>query len=60
MNNLFNFKHIRGDFFGGLTAGIVALPLALAFGTSRYRMGGCWELGWITPCQFGFQAMALG
>ena len=28
------FKHIRGDFFGGLTAGIVALPLALAFGVS--------------------------
>lgn len=28
----FNFKHIRGDLFGGITAGIVALPLALAFG----------------------------
>lgn len=27
-----NFKFTRGDFFGGLTAGIVALPLALAFG----------------------------
>ncbi len=26
------FKNIRGDFFGGITAGIVALPLALAFG----------------------------
>lgn len=26
------FKITRGDFFGGLTAGIVALPLALAFG----------------------------
>ena len=26
------FKFTRGDFFGGLTAGIVALPLALAFG----------------------------
>jgi len=25
-------KFTRGDFFGGLTAGIVALPLALAFG----------------------------
>ncbi|MCK4492763.1 MAG: SulP family inorganic anion transporter, partial [Methylococcales bacterium] len=23
---------LRGDFFGGLTAGVVALPLALAFG----------------------------
>lgn len=30
----FDFKHIKGDFFGGLTAGIVALPLALAFGVS--------------------------
>ncbi len=28
------FSHFRGDFFGGLTAGIVALPLALAFGVS--------------------------
>jgi len=27
-----NFKFTKGDFFGGLTAGIVALPLALAFG----------------------------
>lgn len=26
------FKHIKGDFFGGITAGIVALPLAMAFG----------------------------
>ena len=26
------FKHLRGDLFGGITAGIVALPLALAFG----------------------------
>ncbi len=28
------FKNLRGDAFGGLTAGIVALPLALAFGVS--------------------------
>lgn len=28
----FDSKHLKGDFFGGLTAGIVALPLALAFG----------------------------
>ena len=26
------FSNIRGDLFGGITAGIVALPLALAFG----------------------------
>ena len=29
---MITLKHLRGDFFGGLTAGIVALPLALAFG----------------------------
>ncbi|WP_298951900.1 SulP family inorganic anion transporter [uncultured Nonlabens sp.] len=26
------FKHFKGDLLGGLTAGVVALPLALAFG----------------------------
>ncbi len=26
------FKNLRGDLFGGVTAGIIALPLALAFG----------------------------
>jgi len=28
----FDLSNLRGDLFGGLTAGIVALPLALAFG----------------------------
>ncbi|MEM6710033.1 MAG: SulP family inorganic anion transporter [Pseudomonadota bacterium] len=28
----FDFSNMRGDVYGGLTAGIVALPLALAFG----------------------------
>ena len=28
----FDFGHLRGDIYGGVTAGIVALPLALAFG----------------------------
>ena len=30
----FELNNLRGDFFGGLTAAIVALPLALAFGVS--------------------------
>jgi len=34
MKKYFDVKHLRGDIFGGLTAGIVALPLALAFGVS--------------------------
>ncbi len=32
MKNFFTFKYFKGNLFGGLTAGIVALPLALAFG----------------------------
>ena len=31
-NNI--FSNIKGDAFGGITAGIIALPLALAFGVS--------------------------
>ena len=29
-------KNIKGDLFGGITAGIVALPLALAFGIQAF------------------------
>src|SRR5690606_38981496 len=29
---MFDLTHVRGDLFGGITAGVVALPLALAFG----------------------------
>ncbi|MGF1602529.1 MAG: SulP family inorganic anion transporter [Thermosynechococcaceae cyanobacterium] len=32
--NTIHFRNWRGDLFGGLTAAIVALPLALAFGVS--------------------------
>ena len=32
--NRLHFHNLRGDLFGGLTAAIVALPLALAFGVS--------------------------
>ena len=32
--NGLHFKNIRGDLFGGITAAVVALPLALAFGVS--------------------------
>ncbi|WP_017307099.1 SulP family inorganic anion transporter [Spirulina subsalsa] len=33
INNI-HFRHWRGDLFGGVTAAIVALPLALAFGVA--------------------------
>ena len=29
-------KNLKGDLFGGVTAGIVALPLALAFGIQAF------------------------
>ena len=32
MKDLFNPKTLKGDIFGGVTAAVVALPLALAFG----------------------------
>ncbi|MEZ5914437.1 MAG: SulP family inorganic anion transporter [Parvularculaceae bacterium] len=32
IQNRFNFANLRGDIMGGVTAGVVALPLALAFG----------------------------
>jgi len=33
---ILDFSHLRGDIFGGVTAGIVALPLALAFGAGVF------------------------
>ncbi|MEO0884284.1 MAG: SulP family inorganic anion transporter, partial [Pseudomonadota bacterium] len=35
-NPIFDFSHLRGDLYGGLTAGIVALPLGLAFGAGVF------------------------
>ncbi|MEE4300703.1 MAG: SulP family inorganic anion transporter [Pseudomonadales bacterium] len=32
MSRFLDFSNLRGDVYGGITAGIVALPLALAFG----------------------------
>jgi SulP family sulfate permease len=32
--NLINFDNLKGDIFGGVTAAIVSLPLALAFGVA--------------------------
>lgn len=36
---IFDFSNLRGDIFGGVTAGIVALPLALAFGAGVFPPG---------------------
>jgi len=32
LSNFYDLKNLKGDFTGGLVAGVVALPLALAFG----------------------------
>lgn len=32
LTNRIHFRNIRGDLFGGLTAAVIALPMALAFG----------------------------
>lgn len=52
-----NFKLTKGDFFGGLTAGIVALPLALAFGV---QSGLGPAAGLYGAIFLGFFAAALG
>ena len=36
----FHLKNVRGDILGGLTAAVVALPLALAFGNAALGPGG--------------------
>tara|TARA_B100000965_G_scaffold2244_1_gene1759 strand:+ start:1577 stop:3310 length:1734 start_codon:yes stop_codon:yes gene_type:complete len=38
--NGFHLRNIRGDVLGGLTAAVVALPLALAFGNAALGPGG--------------------
>ncbi|MBN2463645.1 MAG: hypothetical protein JXB43_08640, partial [Dehalococcoidia bacterium] len=35
-SNLRLFANLRGDLFGGITASIVALPLAIAFGVAAF------------------------
>ncbi|MGB5914230.1 MAG: SulP family inorganic anion transporter [Phormidesmis sp.] len=34
ITNQINFRNVRGDLFGGLTAAVIALPMALAFGVA--------------------------
>jgi SulP family sulfate permease len=34
LTNTIHFKNVQGDIFGGLTAAVIALPMALAFGVA--------------------------
>jgi sulfate permease, SulP family len=62
MAAIFDKQHLKGDIFGGITAGVVAIPLALAFGVSSglgaiYGLYGAFALGIVaallggTACQ---------
>lgn len=57
MKDIFDKRTLKGDIFGGITAGIVAIPLALAFGVSSglgaiYGLYGAFALG-IVAAIFG-------
>ncbi|NNE55747.1 MAG: SulP family inorganic anion transporter, partial [Flavobacteriales bacterium] len=58
-------KHIKGDIFGGITAGVVALPLALAFGNSsglgpEYGLYGAMILGFVAALLGGTETQVSG
>jgi len=54
----FNFSNLKGDLFGGVTAGIVALPLAVAFGVTAFA--DLQELGVENASVIGAQAGLYG
>ncbi|MEM7716682.1 MAG: SulP family inorganic anion transporter [Cyanobacteria bacterium P01_A01_bin.68] len=54
-----HFRNLRGDLFGGLTAAIVALPLALAFGVSVSPEDGA-VMGLYGAVLIGFFAALFG
>lgn len=55
----FEPKALKGDIFGGLTIGVVALPLALAFGVSSGLEGGA-QAGLYSAIIMGFMAAIFG
>ena len=55
--NRINFNNLRGDLFGGLTAAVIALPMALAFGVAS---GAGPEAGLYGAILIGFFAALFG
>ncbi|MEL6816028.1 MAG: SulP family inorganic anion transporter [Cyanobacteria bacterium J06598_3] len=55
--NRIHFRNIRGDLFGGLTAAVIALPMALAFG---FASGAGPEAGLYGAIVVGFFAALFG
>ena len=57
LTKYFDLSNIRGDVMGGLTAGVVALPLALAFGEASGAdpIAGLWGIFWLfLSCAKGY------
>lgn len=57
ITNQINFRHFRGDLFGGVTAAVIALPMALAFGVAS---GAGPEAGLYGAVIVGFFAALFG
>ncbi len=57
ITNVINFSNIKGDVFGGITAAVIALPMALAFGVAS---GAGPEAGLYGAVLVGFFAALFG
>lgn len=57
--NSIRSPHVRGDLFGGLTTGVVAIPLALAFGVASGMENGA-QAGLYSAILLGFMAALFG
>lgn len=57
LTNRINFNNLRGDVFGGVTAAVIALPMALAFGVAS---GAGPEAGLYGAVLVGFFAALFG
>ncbi|MCP4522498.1 MAG: T9SS type B sorting domain-containing protein [Cytophagales bacterium] len=58
----FDFSNLKGDFFGGISAGVVALPVALAFGAAAglspiHGLYGAIVLGFLAALVGGTQTL---
>lgn len=59
MPNPITTANLRGDIFGGLTTGVVAIPLALAFGVATGMAEGA-QAGLYSAILLGFMAALFG
>ena len=57
ITNVIHFKNLKGDIFGGITAAVIALPMALAFGVAS---GAGPEAGLYGAVLVGFFAALFG